>query len=480
MAERWPEHVVIAGAGLAGSLLAVLLAQQGRRVTVLERRPDPRVKGFIGGRSINLALSVRGIEGLRRAGLAERVLADAIAMPGRMVHARSGETAFQPYSRQQGRAINSVSRGGLNITLLEAADEHEGVTLRFGERCEDVDLDTPAVMTVDESGKRHRYAADLVVGADGAFSAVRQTLQRREGFDYSQDYLDHGYKELHIPPAAEAGVDPALHDGFALDPHALHIWPRGGSMMIALPNRDKTFTCTLFWPFKGRHSFEQVQREGDVRAFFEREYRDAARLMPTLEGDYAANPTSSLVTIRCKPWHVDGRIVLIGDAAHAIVPFYGQGMNAAFEDCVLLADALAAGGSPEAVERFAHERYDDANAIADLALANFIEMRDKVGSRTFRLWKRTEKALDALLGPLYTPLYDMISFSTVPYGDARRRARLQNAVVLGLASLLGVVVLLVLALLARQITMLAALILAALAAALLVAAVGLVGETGRG
>ncbi len=415
---RDSEHHIIVGAGLGGSLLACLLAQDGHRVDVYERRPDPRVKGFIGGRSINLALSTRGITALEQIGLADEVLGDAVRMPGRMMHSPAGELTFQPYSAREGDAINSVSRGQLNLTLLEHADTCDRVTLRFGQRCEGVDLaNTAATFHDEQSGQTQSVTADAIIGADGAFSAVRDALRVSDRFDYSQSYLEHGYKELEIPPAKDCGVDPGLHDGFAMAPHALHIWPRGGAMMIALPNQDRTFTCTLFWPFE---DLEALDTDDKVQAHFERHYPDAVPLMPTLVEDYRQNPTSSLVTVRCAPWN-KGRVVLIGDAAHAVVPFYGQGMNASFEDARILAEMLRAGGSiPSVFAHFSRERKDDADAIADLAIENFLIMRDRVADKAFLFRKRVEQALDRVDPERFAPLYNLVSFSNMPYAEARR------------------------------------------------------------
>lgn len=429
--------VIVAGAGLGGSLVAMLLAQRGHRVRIFERRSDPRGAGFIGGRSINLALSARGLAALDRAGLAQRVLAEAIRMPGRMLHSVENELAYQPYSHDPADAINSVSRGGLNLLLLNAAAELDAtfgsgdgdIEFTFDARCVDVDLERPSITVRDEhTGEVSTHEADILVGADGAFSAVRAAMQRTPRFNYSQSYLEHGYKELHIPPAAECGVDPEAFEGFAMDSGALHIWPRGGSMMIALPNRDLSFTCTLFWPYESAvdgsgASFESVAALDDVRPFFNEWYGDAAAIMPTLEEDYRANPTSDLVTVRCSPW-VRGRTCLLGDAAHAIVPFYGQGMNAAFEDCVALVDALDAHADPlAAMQAYRFEREPNAEAIADLALENFIEMRDKVADPEFQHRKRIEQTLHDLFPDRVRPLYNLVSFSTVPYDEARRIGR---------------------------------------------------------
>jgi len=419
-------RALVVGAGLGGALMAGLLARRGWRVSVFERRPDPRLHGFAGGRSINLALSARGIAGLERLGVADRVLADVIPMRGRMMHAVDGSLTFQPYSKERDRAINSVSRSGLNLVLLESLADRPGVELRFSHRALDVDLDRPAVRFLDEDADAEIEAqADLVIGADGAFSAIRQRMQKQPRFDYSQSYLEHGYRELSIPPTSEGE--------FALDPHALHIWPRGGFMMIALPNPDRSFTCTLFWPFAdAKVSFEAVRTPKEIRTTFAREFPDAMPLMPDLVEEYQRNPVGSMVTIRCGPWTHAGRVALIGDAAHAIVPFYGQGMNAAFEDGVVLDECLERHGDADlgaALADYDARRKANADAIADMALTNFIEMRDRVASKRFLLRKKFEKLLHRLLPAWYVPLYDMVSFSTIPYAEARARARRQHRIV---------------------------------------------------
>jgi kynurenine 3-monooxygenase len=447
------EHALIVGAGLAGSLMACYLARAGYRVTLAERRPDPRILGFAGGRSINLALSTRGITALQGVGLAERVLKDAIPMYGRMIHDRGGGTHFQHYSRVAGEHINSISRSGLNLALLEAADEHESVTLRFGLRCVDVDFDQPAAEFIDESaGARETIRADFIIAADGAFSAVRDAmLHRVMNFDYAQEFLHHGYKELEIPaanaqaqkrtsaqaePNRQITKSPNHQIDFALEPNALHIWPRGGSMMIALPNPDGSFTCTLFWPYEGPHSFAAIKSRADILPFFRKHYPDAVPFMPTLEDDYERNPVGALPTIRCGPWHVDGKALLIGDAAHAIVPFFGQGMNAAFEDCRILAEILSEESMRRnrgsAFDRFFHEHKRNADAIADMALENFIEMRDKTASPAFRARKKIENALHRWFPRVFTPLYNMVSFTNIAYADAERRGRAQYRLLLAI------------------------------------------------
>jgi kynurenine 3-monooxygenase len=426
---------LIVGAGLAGALMACYLARAGWRVRVYERRPDPRTKGYSGGRSINLALSARGLYGLAGVGLDRHILEhDAIPMRGRMIHPVSGPLAFQPYSADPGDAINSVSRGGLNITLLDLASRECGVEFVFDRPCLDVDMDTPAAIFEAPSGPE-RVAADLVIGADGAYSAVRVRLQKTDRFEFSQTYLEHGYKELAIP-ARQRDSETAKQGGteatsFAMDPNALHIWPRGGAMMIALPNRDHSFTCTLFWPWDGEHGLTRLTTRDQVLDFFREHYPDAVPLMPTLADDFLRNANGSLVTVRCFPWVGGaGKVVLIGDAAHAIVPFYGQGMNCAFEDCRELARCLAEHPRDHAaaLEEYQAHRKPNADAIADMAIENFVEMRDKVADPVFRYKKRLEQAVHQMFPALWTPQYNLVSFSTVPYTEARRRGRELDAV----------------------------------------------------
>ncbi len=416
--------MAIVGAGLAGALLACLLAPDGYDITVYERRPDPRKKGFTGGRSINLALSARGIYGLWRAGLAETVLADAIPMRGRMIHPPSGTLTFQPYSKNERDAINSVSRGGLNLALLEGAARHRNVRYVFEHRCVEVDVEKPAVTFIRGAGGRAvEIDTDVVIGCDGAYSAVRGQMQKLDRFEYSQSYLGHGYKELSIPPTATGD--------FAMEPHALHIWPRGGYMMIALPNRDRTFTCTCFWPFEGPDGFSAAGTDDEIRSHFQARFPDAVPLMPSLVDDYRKNPVGSLVTVRCAPWYHKDRVVLVGDAAHAIVPFYGQGINAGFEGCVALVEALRhrPGDREAAFAAYYRERKENADAIADLALHNFIEMRDRVASPLFRAKKRFERVLHRVVPFWYEPLYNLVSFTRIPYAKARRRAARQDRVI---------------------------------------------------
>ena len=417
-----PGRVLIVGAGLAGSLLAVYLARAGWKVELVERRADPRARRFAAGRSINLAISARGIKALKRAGLEAAVMKDAIRMSGRMIHPVAGAPGYQPYSADPTRAINSVSRSALNLALLDAAAAEPNVAVAFDERCASVDFAAGSVTFVnDATGATRTATADLVVGADGAYSAVRAAMQKNERFNYSQDFLGHGYKELHIPPVVGAGAS-GPHAPFAMEPNALHIWPRGESMMIALPNPDGSFTCTLFWRHDGAgSSFAAIKTGDDALAHFRKVYPDAVPLMPTLAEDFARNPVGTMVTVRCAPWS-RGRVTLVGDAAHAVVPFYGQGANASFEDCEALVDALASSASiGEALCAYEGARVANANAIADMALRNFIEMRDLTGRRSFKWKKKIEHALNRLMPATFVPLYDLVSFSTVPYAEAKAR-----------------------------------------------------------
>ncbi|MSR69419.1 MAG: FAD-dependent monooxygenase [Phycisphaerales bacterium] len=424
------KRVLIVGAGLAGSLLAVYLARAGWTVEVRERRGDPRAAGHIGGRSINLAISARGLKALRRVGLEEAILRDAIRMPGRMIHARDQSLNFQPYSRNPAHAIQSVSRSTLNLTLIRAAAAEAGVTIRFDQRCTDLDATSgSATFHDDRTGETSTAQADLIVGTDGAYSVLRGAMQKQEGFDYQQSWLSHGFKELHIPAVTSGATAP-----FAMHPHALHIWPRGGSMMIALPNPDGSFTCTIFWPHKTTASaagFDSIATTESARAHFTKHYQDALALMPTFDHDFVNNPVGWMMTVRSRPWSMGGRVALLGDAAHAIVPFFGQGANASFEDCEALTDALAASHNdiPAALADYERARKRNTDAIADMALENFIEMRDKTASRLFRWRKKAEHFIHGMAPSIFTPRYDMVSFDTIPYADALAKSRRQDRVI---------------------------------------------------
>jgi kynurenine 3-monooxygenase len=426
---------VLIGSGLAGGLLAAYLGRRGYDVDLYERRADPREGNIVGGRSINLALSTRGIYALEQLGIADEVLRCAIPMRGRMIHDKSGVLHFSPYDRDPNKFINSIGRAALNTTVIEAAQRYPNVRVHFNHRCIDVDFDSAtanlvpsavevAVSAANSDHQIIRARGDAVIGVDGAFSAVRQSMQKKiAGFEYDESYLAHGYKELTIPPAPDGS--------WRMAKEALHIWPRKSFMMIALPNPDGSFTCTLFWEFEGPRSFATTKSDDEIRRFFDEEFPDAVPLMPSLLDDFKTNPTGSLVTIRCAPWFYKDKVALVGDAAHAVVPFYGQGMNAAFEDCVVLDECLAqfAQDRQRAFAEYFVRRKENAEALADLAVENFIEMRDKTASRTFRAKRKLDHFLEGLLPGIYLPLYTMVTFTRIPYARAARRARLQDRIV---------------------------------------------------
>ncbi|HTF18627.1 MAG TPA: NAD(P)/FAD-dependent oxidoreductase [Chryseolinea sp.] len=413
------KHIGIVGGGLVGSLMSLYLAERGYRVTVYERRQDPRVHKIDGGRSINLALSRRGIRALEEVGLGHVLQQTAIPMTGRMMHDLHGNLTFQPYGKE-GQYINSVSRTELNKLLIDAA-ESRGIQFFFEQRCLHIDM-AQSVLTLQSSGSTYNKKLDAIIGADGAFSTARLAMQLTDRFDYSQDYIDHGYKEFLIP--AKAG------DEFAMAKNALHIWPRESYMLIALPNLDGSFTGTLFFPFEGSPSFQSLREPEQVAAFFARVFPDALSLIPDLQEQYANNPTSSLVTVRCYPWHVN-RTFLLGDAAHAIVPFYGQGMNAGFEDCRVLNELLIrfSNDLSQALPEFERSRKPDTDAIAELALDNFIEMRDLVGDPEFLLRKKIEARIHQLHPERWIPLYSMVTFhEEIRYSEALKQGQQQKKI----------------------------------------------------
>jgi len=427
---------VLIGSGLAGGLLAAFLGRHGDEVELFERRSDPRAGNTVGGRSINLALSTRGIHALEQIGVAAEVLQHAIPMRGRMIHDRSGALHFSPYDRDPSKCINSIGRGALNTVAIEAAQRYPNVRVQFNRRCTEVDLDEPRAQLADtETNETSMARGDAIVGVDGAFSAVRRSMQKLDRFEYSQSYLAHGYKELTIPPATDGS--------WQMEKNALHIWPRKSFMMIALPNPDGSFTCTLFWQFEGQPSFATIRSDEEVRRFFGEEFPDAVPLMPQLCEDFRENPTGALVTIRCAPWFYKDKVALLGDAAHAVVPFYGQGMNAAFEDCVVLDECLSAfpNDRRKAFGEYFERRKQNADALADLAVQNFVEMRDKTASRLFRTKKKLDHTLEGWLPGVYLPLYAMVTFSRIPYAEAAERARRQDRIVFALLGACGIFIL---------------------------------------
>ena len=417
--KKKPTTISIVGAGLVGSLLSIYLARRGYKVSVYERRFDMRKNFLGGGRSINLALSNRGIRALEEVGLAAEMKKHSVPMKGRLMHDKEGKLTFQPYGTS-GQYINSISRSGLNMFLMNEA-EKQGVNFFFEYRCIDVNLEKTELTFQNQHDIRH-HQSDLIIGADGAFSAIRAALQVSDRFEYSQHYIEHGYKELRSPPG--------VHGEFTMDKEALHIWPRESFMLIALPNPDATFTVTLFYPFEGPHSFEKLTNDEEVLAFFQQTFPDAVPLMPSLLEDFRDNPTSSLVTIRCSPW-VKNSTLLIGDAAHGIVPFYGQGMNAGFEDCSVLNQLLDkhADDWSKVAPEFQQLRKADADAIAQLALDNFVEMRDLVADPDFLLRKKIEAKLHELFPKQWIPLYSMVAFhDEIRYSEAQEMGRRQKEI----------------------------------------------------
>ena len=414
-----PARINIVGAGLAGALLALLLARRGLAVTLYERRPDPRQMRPERGRSINLALAARGMQALARATVLERVRPLLIPMRGRMVHERGAAAALQPYGQREHEVIYSVGRADLNRVLIEAAARHAGVSVRFNQQCLGADLHARELSLRDgDSGREYQVPLRPTVATDGAGSAVRASLAAAGRMQVREDWLDHDYKELTIPPHAAA----------ALEPHALHIWPRGGFMLIALPNTDGSFTATLFLARTGGQSFAALDTSSAVQEFFAHEFPDTLPLLPDLAAQFAAHPQGQLGTVHAAPWHLDGEVLLLGDAAHAIVPVHGQGMNAAFEDCTEL-DALL-GEQPEWAElfaRFEQARRPNTTAIAQMALENYLEMRDAVLDAGFVRRKALAMALERRFPERFIPRYSMVMFHPeIPYAEAQRRGALQE------------------------------------------------------
>lgn len=412
-------NVTILGAGLVGSLLAVILKKRGHEVTVYERRPDMRTATGYAGRSINLAMSARGWRGLELAGLRSDLESIAIPMYGRQLHMPDGSQAFQPYSKNN-EAIYSVSRWELNKRLMTLAEKN-GVKIEFEHRCTHVDVAGNKLHFSLSNGNSKTEQADLLFGADGAFSALRGSYCHMDRVNCAQNYLEYGYKELTIPPGKNGEM--------MMEKNALHIWPRGNYMMIALPNTDNTFTCTLFMPFEGEVSFANLKTKDDVTKFFNEKFSDAPALMPTLLDDFFTNPTSSLITTHIFPWHYQDKSALIGDAAHAIVPFYGQGMNAGFEDCSVLSGLIDKYGEDwtTILNEYEKKRKPNGDAVAQLALQNFVEMRDKVGDAAFLERKKIEKELGKRYPEQFVSVYEMVSFSHTPYDTAIRCIKAQDS-----------------------------------------------------
>ncbi|GAB4131838.1 MAG: NAD(P)/FAD-dependent oxidoreductase [Raineya sp.] len=414
--------VAIVGGGLAGSLLSVYMARRGYEVQVFEKRPDSRRVGYEGGRSINLALSHRGIRALEDLGIAKEILALAIPMRGRMLHDLQGEQSFFPYGKDEHEYINSISRGGLNEALVSIAERYPNVSYHFNKPCINIDFESNTLHFEADS-----FTADLIFATDGAGSVIRQKMVQMKLCQDHTEFLEHGYKELEIP-AGKNGE-------FLLDKHALHIWARDSFLLIALPNLNGSFTVTLFLQKKGEESFESLDTPPKAKAFFQKYFADALALMPDFEEDFFRNPVGLLGTLRAYPWAYKNTL-LLGDAAHAIVPFYGQGMNASFEDCFLLNKLMDTYTTDwqRVFQQFQQERKKDADAIADLAVENFYEMRDKVNDVEFQRMRKLEYILENTY-PDYRSKYSMVTFHPeIPYSEARNKGNKQNDYLLKLCS----------------------------------------------
>ncbi|MDC6354659.1 MULTISPECIES: FAD-dependent oxidoreductase [unclassified Robiginitalea] len=418
--SKKPKQVAIVGSGLVGSLLAIFLRKAGHGVTVFDRRPDIRTVEF-SGRSINLAMSNRGWKALRQAGIEEEVRKIAIPLYQRAMHVVDEPVYYQKYGKEE-EAIWSISRGVLNRRMIDLA-EAAGARFRFSEKVWDVDLPTARLFTGEtEKGEWEEYAFDHVFGCDGAFSRIRHKMQRRSRFDYSQDFIDVGYKELTIPPNADG-----THK---LDRHSFHIWPRGRFMFIAMPNLDGSFTCTLFLPFEGEVSFEKIQTRDDARNFFRKYFPTVTPDIENLTGDFFRNPTSALVTIRCYPWTYWDKVALVGDSAHAIVPFYGQGMNAGFEDITVLTGLMERHGEDweRVFSEYQARRKPNADAIAELSYRNFVEMSSRTADPEFLLQKKIERHFANAYPDKWIPAYSRVTFSDRPYAEALAMGDRQEAI----------------------------------------------------
>ena len=415
-------EISILGSGLIGSLLSIYMKKRGLDVNVYEKRPDNRKGQYKEeGRSINMALSDRGWNALEKVGLKEKVLPLTIPMYGRKIHDEHGKTSFIPYGKE-GQAIYSISRGGFNQLLIDEADE-VGVNLFFEHKVEEVDLRSNELTVSDSEGNQEKLTSKVIIGSDGAYSALRNAMLKQVRFNYKQEYITHGYKELSIPPT-ESGE-------FAMDPNALHIWPRGSFMLIALPNPNKSFTCTLFLPFDGeRVCFENIRDEKDVESIFETYFDDAYKMMPNLKVEYFKNPTASLINIECYPWMLKSAL-LIGDASHAMVPFYGQGMNCGFEDCFILDELIEKFGTNAwelVFAKFQKKRKKDTDAICQLAMENLEEMKNEVADPKFQIRRKIEAKLHSLYPHEWIPLYTMVTFSNMPYSEAYAQGKLQERI----------------------------------------------------
>jgi len=417
-------NFTLIGAGLTGPLLATYLAQRGHSVEIYERRPDMRKESISAGRSINLALSARGNHALKEVGLYDKIKPNTIPMKGRMIHDLDGITHLQPYGQKDNEVIFSVSRAQLNMELMTWAEETGNVTIRFNHQLISADLEQNKLMfQLSDSLEELELSFNRVIGCDGSASILRKSIVEKADIQYVKKPLGHGYKELTIPPL-ESGE-------FQIEPNALHIWPRGNYMLIALPNNDCSFTCTLFFPMAGATSFKTVKTEKDILDLFQSQFPDAIKLMPTLVEDFQSNPTGDLASVYCKPWHFVDKALLIGDAAHAVVPFFGQGMNASFQDCSALAILM------DQIEdewtaifnAFSSTQVENGHAIADMAIENYLEMRDHVNDTEYKKRRNVELKLERMFPGRFIPRYSMVSFHQIPYSEVYQRGRKQFKII---------------------------------------------------
>jgi len=417
-------RVTLIGAGPAGSLLAIYLAKRGFHVDIYERRPDMRKNQISAGRSINLAISTRGIHAMREVGVLDSIMKIAVPMKGRMMHAVTGELTFQRYGKDDTEVIYAVLRSELSMALMNEAEKHPNVKIHFNERCKGMDFKTGAIELQDDDiiGQARKVQTEVVIGTDGSASAIRMDMLKFGRFNFSQQYLEHGYKELTISSGPNGE--------YLIEKNALHIWPRKTYMLIALPNIDGGFACIFFFPFEGDPGFASLDSEEKVLNFFKTQFPDVVPLMPNLVENYFSNPTSAMVTIKCQPWHIAGKALLLGDAAHAIVPFFGQGVNCAFESCAYLAECIDQHGNDwqKVFAEFEKLRKTNTDAIAELALENFIEMRDHVADSKFLFKKKVEQALQQKYPAIFLPKYSMVTFHRLPYSVALSRGKIQDRI----------------------------------------------------
>ncbi len=419
---------IILGAGLVGSLLATVMAKAGYGIEVFDRMEDPRRVPLNFKRSINLTLCKRGLDVLDSVGVGDAVRTVSVPVYGRLIHGRQGELAFQPYGNRQ-EAIYSIARRDLNRVLLDYAERNFNIDFRFNQRCVGVDLNTPSVELKNaSSGVLSYHRADKIFGCDGVHSAVRAQMQRSLRLNFSQQYWEQGYKELAVPPSNE---------GWKANKNVIHIWPRGSYMLIGFPNVDQSFTCSLHLPFEGPLSFSSIRTEQDLLRLFADTFPDVLDCMPDLVKDFFNNPVNSMVTIKCSPWSHEGKVAILGDAAHSIYPSYGQGANAGFEDCATLEQCLKEAGNDfmAGLKEFERRRKPNTDAIADLCVDHFLELRDMVGNPEFLLRKRIERKFNQIYPEHYQDLYSMVTFTGMPYIEALRINREQRMIVDGLMRL---------------------------------------------